>query len=168
MYSFNARRNEASPNRMNLDRHSCRTEHTQRSAKAFRFGLLGGRANGRIPLDRRTSKYIFLLSALAATVTVASADTLSYVVAVNTPNFGAPGWIDFSFNQANAQTRLPATATISNFQQTGYTLDAATQTSGPGVTGTLIPGPVVIPNDEGARISSRRESCPGGLSSASR
>ena len=53
MYSFNARRNEASPKRMSLDRHSCRREHTQRSAKAFRFGLRGGRANGRIPLDRR-------------------------------------------------------------------------------------------------------------------
>jgi len=31
-------------------------EHTQRSEKAFRFGLLGGRANGRIALDRRTSR----------------------------------------------------------------------------------------------------------------
>ena len=58
MYSFNARRNEASPNRMSLDRHPRRTEHTQRSAKAFRFGLLGGRANGRIPLDRRTSRIL--------------------------------------------------------------------------------------------------------------
>jgi hypothetical protein len=53
MYSVNARRSEVSPNRMSLDRHSCRREHTQRSAKAFRFGLRGGRANGRIPLDRR-------------------------------------------------------------------------------------------------------------------
>jgi hypothetical protein len=94
-------------------------------------------------------KYILFLAALVATATVASADSLSYVVTVNTPNFSAPGWIDFSFNQANALTSLAATATISNFQQTGYTLDAATQTSGPGVTGTLIPGPVVIPNDEG-------------------
>ena len=53
MYSFNARRNEASPNRMSLDRHSCRIEHTQRSAKAFKFGLLDGRVNGRMPLERR-------------------------------------------------------------------------------------------------------------------
>src|SRR4051812_43032891 len=56
MYSVNARRNEASPNRMTLDRHSCRREHTQRSAKAFRFGLRGGSANGSTPLDRRTSR----------------------------------------------------------------------------------------------------------------
>src|SRR5438067_13565968 len=56
MYSFNARRNDASPNRMSLDRHSCRMEPTQRSAKAFRFGLLAGRANDRTPLDRRTSR----------------------------------------------------------------------------------------------------------------
>ena len=92
-------------------------------------------------------KYIFLLGALAATATVASADSLSYVVTVNTPNFGAPGWIDFSFNQANSLTSLGATATISNFQQTGYMLDAATQSS-PGVTGSLVPGPVIIPNDQ--------------------
>ena len=51
MYSVNAERNEASPKRMSLDKHSCRTELTQRSAKAFRFGLRGGRANGRTPLD---------------------------------------------------------------------------------------------------------------------
>src|SRR5215471_17714402 len=56
MYSFNARRNDVSPNGMSLDRHSCRREHTQRSEKEFRFGLLGGRANVRIPLDRRTSR----------------------------------------------------------------------------------------------------------------
>src|SRR5215471_20823725 len=54
MYSFNARRNDVSPNRMSLDRHPCRREHTQRSEKEFRFGLLDGRANVRIPLDRRT------------------------------------------------------------------------------------------------------------------
>src|SRR6516164_3763512 len=53
MYSCNTRRNEVSPNRMSLDRHSCRREHTQRSEKAFRFGLRGGRANGCIPLDRK-------------------------------------------------------------------------------------------------------------------
>jgi hypothetical protein len=34
MYSVNAWRNEASPKRISLDKHSCRTEHTQRSAKA--------------------------------------------------------------------------------------------------------------------------------------
>src|SRR3979490_2184149 len=56
MYSFNARRSDASPNRMSLDRHSCRIEHTQRSAKAFKFGLLGGSANGWMPLDRSTSR----------------------------------------------------------------------------------------------------------------
>src|SRR5262249_52495287 len=43
MYSFNARRNEASPNKISFDRHSRRIELTQRSAKAFRFWLLGGR-----------------------------------------------------------------------------------------------------------------------------
>src|ERR1035441_9689752 len=56
MYSVNARRKEAFPKRMSLDRHSCRTEPTQRSAKAFKFGLRGGRANGCMPLDRRTSR----------------------------------------------------------------------------------------------------------------
>jgi hypothetical protein len=42
--------------RMSLDRHSCRMAPTQRSANAFRFGLLGGRANGRMLLDRSTSR----------------------------------------------------------------------------------------------------------------
>src|ERR1700679_3126261 len=56
MYSVNARRNEPSPKRMSLDRHSCRTEQTQRSAKAFKFGLRGGRANGSMALDHRASR----------------------------------------------------------------------------------------------------------------
>src|SRR5215475_1137162 len=43
MYSFTARRSEASPNKISFDRHSRRMEPIQRSAKAFRFGLLGGR-----------------------------------------------------------------------------------------------------------------------------
>ena len=55
-YSFNASCNDVSPNKISSDRHSWRIEHTQRSAKAFRFGFLGGRANGRIALDRRTSR----------------------------------------------------------------------------------------------------------------
>ena len=41
-YSLRARRSEPSPNRMNLERHSSFTERTQRSANAFRFGLLAG------------------------------------------------------------------------------------------------------------------------------
>ncbi len=41
MYSCNARRSEASPTKMSLERHSCRREHTQRSAKAFRLRLRG-------------------------------------------------------------------------------------------------------------------------------
>jgi hypothetical protein len=88
-----------------------------------------------------------LLALLAATATVASADSLTYLVTVNTPNFGAPGWIDFSFNQANALTSLSALATITNFHQTGYTLDTTTQTS-TGVTGSLATS-VMIPNDQG-------------------
>ena len=56
MYSFNARRNDASPNRMSFGRHSWRRVHTKRPAKAFGFGLLGVGAIGLIPVDRRTSR----------------------------------------------------------------------------------------------------------------
>jgi hypothetical protein len=40
--SVSARFSEPSPNNINLERHSCLTERTQRSANAFRFGLRGG------------------------------------------------------------------------------------------------------------------------------
>jgi hypothetical protein len=45
-YSPSARPGDASPNRMNLDRHSSLTERTQRFAKAFRLGLRAGSFNG--------------------------------------------------------------------------------------------------------------------------
>lgn len=93
-------------------------------------------------------QYFILPLALAFTSAVASAGTVGYLVTVNTPNFGAPGWIDLSFDQANSLTSLSATATIGNFQQTGYTLDTVTQST-PGVTGALGAGPLVIPNDQG-------------------
>jgi hypothetical protein len=94
-------------------------------------------------------KSFCLLAVLAGASTVASAGMLTYSITVNTPNFGAPGWIDFSFNQANALTSLSATATITNFHQTGYTLDTTTQFT-TGVTGSLSAPPVVIPNDQDA------------------
>ena len=92
-------------------------------------------------------KFFLLPLALAVTAAVASADPMGYIVTVNTPDFGAPGWIDFSFNQANALTSLSATATIWDFQHTGYTLDAVTQST-PGVSGFLGGGPLIIPNDQ--------------------
>src|SRR5258707_969221 len=46
IYCCNARRNEDSPNRISLDRHSSLTDLTQRSAYAFRFGLLAGNRSG--------------------------------------------------------------------------------------------------------------------------
>jgi hypothetical protein len=79
---------------------------------------------------------------------VAPAAQVGYIVTVDTPDFGAQGWIDFSFNQVNSSTSLAATATIWNFQQTGYTLDTTTQST-PGVSGFLGAGPLVIPNDAG-------------------
>jgi hypothetical protein len=51
MNSFSARRNETSPNKMSFDRHSCFTERTHLSAKAFRFGLRAGNWIGLIPPD---------------------------------------------------------------------------------------------------------------------
>ena len=75
MYSINARRKEASPNRMSLDKHSCRIAPTQRSANAFRFGLLGGRANGVMPLDRRTKCAAELGVAIMKKVPLAAEET---------------------------------------------------------------------------------------------
>src|SRR5258707_15744583 len=46
MYCCNARCSEDSPNRISLDRHSSLTDLTQRSAYAFRFGLLAGNRSG--------------------------------------------------------------------------------------------------------------------------
>jgi len=79
----------------------------------------------------------------------ASAAPLTYVVSVATPDFGVPGWIDLSFNQANAADSLSAVASVSNFVQSGYMFDGVTQTT-PGVTGDLANPPLVIPNDQGA------------------
>jgi len=83
---------------------------------------------------------------LALTLGVASATPYTCFVQVNTPDFGVPGWIDFTFSQVNSGTSLAATATVFDFQSTGFVFDSSI-TSGPGVTGTL-PGPVSIPNDE--------------------
>src|SRR5215831_1130008 len=79
----------------------------------------------------------------------ASAAPLTYLVSVATPDFGVTGWIDLSFNQANAADSLSANASISNFVQSGYTFDGVTQTTTPGVTGDLASPPLVIPNDQG-------------------
>jgi hypothetical protein len=54
MYSVSARRSDPSPNKISLDRHSCFTERTHRSANAFKFGLCGGKTTGRTPADRNT------------------------------------------------------------------------------------------------------------------
>src|ERR1035441_3932204 len=43
MYCCRARRSGLSPNKISFDRHSCFTDLTQRSAQAFKFGLLVGR-----------------------------------------------------------------------------------------------------------------------------
>jgi hypothetical protein len=97
-----------------------------------------------------TRRFLFtLMLGAGLAVSSASAGTLSYFVSVATPDFGAPGWIDFSYNQANAADSLSANASIWNFVQSGYTFDGVTQTT-PGVTGDLDNPPLVIPNDQGA------------------
>jgi hypothetical protein len=78
---------------------------------------------------------------------VASATPFTYIIQVNTPDFGVTGWIDLSFNQANSLDSLPASAFVYNFQQVGYVFDTITQTS-LGVAGSFNSPPVVIPNDQ--------------------
>ncbi|HEV2444680.1 MAG TPA: NF038129 family PEP-CTERM protein [Candidatus Sulfopaludibacter sp.] len=81
----------------------------------------------------------------------ARADVVAYQFHVDTSGIAtlAPlgGWLDFQFNQANAFGSLPAVATLSVSQSTGYTFGAEWES--PGVTGTF-PGPIAIPNDQGA------------------
>jgi hypothetical protein len=97
-----------------------------------------------------TRRYLLALAlTLGLTGGMAHAANLTYVITLNTPNFGVPGWIDFSFNQTNALDSLSAVADVYNFQQTGYVFDTVVQTS-LGVTGSLGLPPVSIPNDQGA------------------
>lgn len=94
-------------------------------------------------------RFFLNLVCLAVTATAGFSATINYSVTVDTSGLiGQSGFLDFSFNQANAATSLAATATISNFQQTGFTFGGNDQTSG--VSGTLNALPVVIPNDQNA------------------
>src|SRR6266511_4407238 len=51
-----AHRNEPSLTKISFDKHSSLTDRTQRSAYAFRFGLLGGKARGLMPPASMTSR----------------------------------------------------------------------------------------------------------------
>jgi len=95
------------------------------------------------------TRFFSLLFVLALAAVVASAMPITYVVQVNTPAFGIPGWIDFSFQQQNALTSLQATASISDFQQTDFVMDTTVLASDPAITGSLTSPPLVIPNDVG-------------------
>ena len=92
------------------------------------------------------------LIAVLLLATGAHADTVNYNFFVDTSGIAAlspsGGWLDFEFNQANALDSLSAIATITGFTSTGYTFGPTVQTT-PGVTG-LLPGPIAIPNDQGA------------------
>jgi len=48
--------NERSPNRIRWDRHSALTDRTQRSAKAFQFGLRGGSRRPFTPATAKVSR----------------------------------------------------------------------------------------------------------------
>ena len=104
---------------------------------------------------RRYTTSCHTIAALFAVLLFAAsarADTVSYNFFVDTSGIAAlspaGGWLDFEFNQANALDSLSAIATITNFTSTGYTFGPTVQTSA-GVTG-LLPGPIAIPNDQGA------------------
>jgi hypothetical protein len=51
-----ARRSEASPKRISLDKHSLLSNRIQHSARAFRFGLRGGSNTGCAPPERRVAR----------------------------------------------------------------------------------------------------------------
>ena len=114
-----------------------------------------------------TRRFLFtLMLGLGIAAGSASAANLTYLVSVATPDFGVTGWIDLSFNQANAADSLSAVASISNFVQSGYTFDGVAQTTS-GVTGDLTNPPLVIPNDQGAANYYSQHVVNWGVSSAS-
>ena len=57
-YSAIARRSDPSPNRISLRRHSSFADRTQRSAKAFKFGLRGGKVRHFAPSDSRIDQKV--------------------------------------------------------------------------------------------------------------
>jgi hypothetical protein len=93
---------------------------------------------------------VLSLITLALAAGTAQASIVSYAVFVDTTGISAgAGYIELQFNQANALTSGVGTASISQFQSTGYTLGGAAPPSA-GVTGSFAAPPVVIPNDQGA------------------
>ena len=93
---------------------------------------------------------IVLLAALLLAAGIAAASPYTYIVRVNTPDFGVPGWIDFNFVQVNSADGLSATATIYDITQSGLTLDGVHGVSDPAITGSWNAQPIVLPNDVGA------------------
>ena len=95
----------------------------------------------------------YCLAAFLAISAGARAGTVQYDFLVDTSGIqalagpGVGGWIDFQFNQANALDSLSATAKLFGFQFAGYGLGTALDSTGAGQT---LPGPIVIPNDQGA------------------
>jgi hypothetical protein len=85
---------------------------------------------------------------LGAFAGMAHASVATYIVTLNTPDFGVPGFIDLAFNEFTASS-LSATAYVSNFQETGYTFNG-NDLSSPGGTGGFGFGWLTIPNDQGA------------------
>lgn len=100
-------------------------------------------------MNRRNA--VASLIALVLSSAVAVAGTVSYPLYVDTSGIAAlapgGGWIDFQFNQVNSLSSPPATATIDHFTSAGFLFGSPALLT-TGVTGAL-PGPVVIPNDQG-------------------
>lgn len=95
-----------------------------------------------------TRRSLLLGSILLVSAGVAPAATISYLITVGTSGLSGPGYIDLEFNQANSLTSLSATASITQFTQTGFTFGSALRSAG--VTGDFETPPLVIPNDQSA------------------
>jgi len=90
-------------------------------------------------------------AALLASAAALNADTIGFHVNVDTSSIAsAIGFIEIQFNQVNAGTSLPATATVSNFTSAGFTFDNSSNFSLGGVSGSFSSPPLVIHNDVGA------------------
>ena len=82
---------------------------------------------------------------------ILAAGPISYTVTVDSSSIGSSpaGFIEFQFNQANANTSLAATATVSDFTSAGFTFNNTTNSSLGGVTGSLSAPPLVFDNTVG-------------------
>ena len=96
-------------------------------------------------------KRVLLLALYLGSLAALNAASITYHVTVDSSGIpsGTAGFVEFQFNQANAQTSLSATASITHFTSNGFTFDNAATNFQGGVTGSPGAPPLVFDNTGG-------------------